>query len=77
MGENEKEILSITGMSCAACAKAVERSVSKVEGVSSATVNFANEKLNVEFDEGKTDLNIIKEAIKRQDMVSGMKRNNP
>lgn len=59
----KKEILSITGMSCAACAKAVERSVSKVEGVSSATVNFANEKLNVEFDEGKTDLNIIKEAI--------------
>ena len=61
----KKEILSITGMSCAACAKAVERSVSKVEGVSSATVNFANEKLNVEFDEGKTDLNIIKEAIKK------------
>lgn len=59
----KKEILSITGMSCAACAKAVERSVSKVEGVSSATVNFANEKLNVEFDEGKTDLNIIKKAI--------------
>ncbi len=61
----KKEILSITGMSCAACAKAVERSVSKVEGVSSATVNFAIEKLNVEFDEGKTDLNIIKEAIKK------------
>jgi len=61
----KKEILSITGMSCAACAKAVERSVSKVEGVSSATVNFANEKLNVEFDEGKTNLNIIKEAIKK------------
>lgn len=59
----KKEILSITGMSCAACAKAVERSVSKVEGVSSATVNFAIEKLNVEFDEGKTDLNIIKKAI--------------
>ena len=61
----KKEILAITGMSCASCAKAVERSVSRVEGVSSANVNFATEKLSIEFDEDKTDINKIKEVIKK------------
>ncbi|AUS97419.1 heavy metal translocating P-type ATPase [Clostridium thermosuccinogenes] len=61
----KKEILSVTGMTCASCAKAVERSVGKVDGVHSANVNFASEKLNVEFDESKTDIQNIKEAVKK------------
>jgi Cu+-exporting ATPase len=60
-----KQTLGITGMTCASCAKAVERSVGKVKGVHSASVNFALEKLSVEFDEGTTDINEIKEAIKK------------
>ncbi|HBR00995.1 MAG TPA: cadmium-translocating P-type ATPase [Ruminiclostridium sp.] len=60
-----KETLGITGMTCASCAKAVERSVNKVEGISSANVNIAAEKLSVEFDEAKTDIQTIKEAIKK------------
>ncbi|NSW92561.1 MAG: copper-translocating P-type ATPase [Firmicutes bacterium] len=60
-----KQTLSITGMTCASCAKAIERSVGKVEGVQSASVNFATEKLAVEFDEGKTNIEKIKEAVKR------------
>ncbi len=59
----KKETLDITGMTCAACARAVERSTSKVEGVSSANVNFATEKLSIEFDEKKADLERIKQAI--------------
>lgn len=60
-----KKTLNITGMTCASCAKAVERYVGKVEGVTSANVNFASEKLNVEFDENKTnDTNIIEAVIK-------------
>jgi len=58
-----KRTFSITGMTCAACARAIERSVSKVDGVKSASVNFATEKLTVEFDEGKVDLSRIKEAV--------------
>jgi Cu+-exporting ATPase len=58
-----KETLDITGMTCASCAKAVERSVNKVEGISNANVNIATEKLTVEFDEEKTDVNKIKEAV--------------
>lgn len=60
-----KKTLGITGMTCTACARAVERSVSKVDGVKSASVNFATEKLTVEFDEGKVDLSRIKEAVEK------------
>lgn len=58
-----KEILEITGMTCAACAKAVERHVGRVDGVSSAVVNLAAEKLTVEFDDAKTDLEKIRNAV--------------
>ncbi len=46
-----KEVFQISGMSCSACAKAVERATKRVEGVSSSVVNFATEELYIEFDE--------------------------
>lgn len=58
-----KEILIITGMHCASCAMAVERSISKIEGVDLASVNMATEKLTVEFDEKKTNIENIKNAV--------------
>lgn len=61
----KKEILSVTGMTCASCAKAIERSVGKVDGVHSVNVNFATEKLNVEFEESKVDIQKVKEAVKK------------
>ena len=45
--------VSITGMTCSACALAVERSVKKLPGVASATVNPATEKLTVVYDEAQ------------------------
>ncbi len=41
--------LSISGMTCAACANRVEKKLNKIDGVT-ATVNFATEKANVVFD---------------------------
>ena len=38
----------ITGMTCAACAARIERVTRRVEGVTSATVNLAAERLTVE-----------------------------
>lgn len=58
-----KEILTITGMHCASCANAVEKSISKLEGVTSASVNIATEKLTVEFDEKKMNIDTIKNAV--------------
>jgi len=59
----QKESLQIIGMSCAACAKTIERVTKKLDGVSSSMVNFSTEKLIIEFDEEKLSIPVIKEAI--------------
>ncbi|WP_238476044.1 heavy metal translocating P-type ATPase [Clostridium manihotivorum] len=52
-------------MTCAACAKAVERASKKLQGVTEANVNFATEKLNINFDETKVSLGDIQTAIEK------------
>ncbi len=59
----EEKILKITGMTCSACVRAVERAVSKLDGVDSATVNFATEKLDVIYSTEKLDLQNIIDAV--------------
>ncbi|AGI38984.1 transporter ATPase subunit [Thermoclostridium stercorarium subsp. stercorarium DSM 8532] len=61
----KKETLEVTGMTCAACAKAVERHVNKVPGVVSANVNLATERLTVEYDETAAGISDIYEAVKK------------
>jgi P-type Cu+ transporter len=46
----ERVELSITGMTCAACARRVEQSLAKAAGVSSAGVNLATARATVEYD---------------------------
>ncbi|MHB1152512.1 MAG: heavy metal translocating P-type ATPase [Eubacteriales bacterium] len=60
-----KESVKISGMTCAACAKRIEKAVGKLDGVLDASVNFATEKLSVEFDETKAPLIKIKENIEK------------
>jgi len=59
------KVLKIEGMTCAACAKAVERASKKLQGVTDANVNFATEKLNVDFDENKISIEDIQAAIEK------------
>ncbi|QSX08084.1 copper-translocating P-type ATPase [Alkalibacter rhizosphaerae] len=59
----EKQNLSLTGMTCAACAQRIEKALSKAEGVEQASVNFASEKLSVTFDEKTIDLSAIQHII--------------
>src|SRR4051794_35114520 len=42
--------LPIDGMTCASCVRRVEKALTKVEGVSDATVNLATEKATINFD---------------------------
>ncbi|GHU72284.1 copper-translocating P-type ATPase [Spirochaetia bacterium] len=58
----QTETLSIGGMTCAACAGRIEKTVKKLEGVTTATVNLASEKLFVEYGDTLT-LSSIKEAV--------------
>jgi len=57
------KILNIEGMTCAACAKAVERVTKKLQGVENSTVNIATEKLTITYDKGKVNLEDILSSI--------------
>ena len=46
--------LAVTGMTCAACASRIERTLNKLDGVD-ATVNFATESAHVTFDESAVE----------------------
>ncbi|MBI6872174.1 heavy metal translocating P-type ATPase [Clostridium aciditolerans] len=63
--EATNKTLKIEGMTCAACAKAVERASKKLDGVYEANVNFATEKLNVSFDASKVSVADIRKAIEK------------
>ncbi|MGE5702934.1 MAG: heavy metal translocating P-type ATPase [Clostridia bacterium] len=52
----EQASLQITGMTCAACANRIEKGLNKLPGVGRATVNFALETAQVDFD--TTSVNI-------------------
>ena len=59
----KKITLKIEGMTCASCAAVIERGLKKEKGVSSANVNFATEKLYVEFDPSETNAIKVKKTI--------------
>ncbi|WP_254766152.1 heavy metal translocating P-type ATPase [Salinilacihabitans rarus] len=55
--------LEIQGMSCANCSQAVSGSVEALDGVTSASINFATDEGTVEYDPEETSLGAIYEAI--------------
>lgn len=55
----KKQRFNVTGMSCAACQAAIERTVGKMDGVQSAVVNLLANTLTTEYDETK----VTNEAI--------------
>jgi len=57
--------LPITGMSCAACASRVERSLSRIKGVSKVNVNLASSKASVEYEPFHTDAESLKSAVRQ------------
>ena len=46
----------VTGMSCAACSARVEQAVSKVEGVTSCSVNLLTNSMGVEGSASEADI---------------------
>ncbi|MDF2945379.1 MAG: heavy metal translocating P-type ATPase [Bacillales bacterium] len=63
--ELDKKSYKIEGMTCTACAKAVERAVKKVDGVEEANVNFATETLAISYDKSKVRNSDIKATIEK------------
>jgi Cu+-exporting ATPase len=60
---DKKELINITGMSCAACAVAISKSLEKLSGVKKANVNFATSKAYVEYDSSISGIPDLIEAV--------------
>jgi len=58
-----KKSFPIVGMHCASCAKLIERSLSKVPGVTGASVNYGSESATVEVDESKVKDRDLENAV--------------
>ena len=59
----ERLIAPVRGMHCAACVGKVERALTSVPGVESASVNLATEQAAVVFDPARTDLARLRAAV--------------
>ena len=62
---NQKISFHVSGMHCASCAANVTRQLKKTEGVSSASVNYANEQAQVDFDEGLISKDQLAQVVKK------------
>jgi P-type Cu+ transporter len=51
--------LPVTGMTCANCANTIERTLKRVEGVRTASVNYASEHAQVEYDPAAVKLDAL------------------
>ena len=60
-----KKKFSVTGMSCAACSAAVEKAVSRLDGVESAQVNLLANSMVCTYDELKTDPSAVIAAVEK------------
>ena len=63
VGALEHLDLAVSGMTCAACARRVERSLGEVEGVLECSVNFATRRASVVFDTGATSVEALAGAV--------------
>ncbi|MBD8489611.1 copper-translocating P-type ATPase [Echinicola sp. CAU 1574] len=63
MSNNRKKEWPVTGMSCAACASSVERTLKKQNGVQAASVNFASHSALLQLDK-EADPYAIQKAIR-------------
>lgn len=65
MSTPQKTTLDIGGMTCASCVRTVEKTLAKVPGVSSASVNFATETAAVTFEPDQVAVADLTRAVER------------
>lgn len=62
----QTRVLNVDGMSCDHCVNAVKGAVGNLDGVSSVDVDLQAKTVKVDFEDGKVELEAIKEAIEDQ-----------
>ncbi len=60
----ESVTLPVTGIHCASCASVIQRTLTKLPGVESCTVNFATEKAKLEYDPHQVEVKTMNEKLK-------------
>ncbi|GAH99569.1 unnamed protein product [marine sediment metagenome] len=60
-----KETYPVLGIECASCVKKIESVLNKTEGVINVGVNFASEKVLVEYDDEKISLTELANVLKK------------
>ncbi len=72
--------LKLRGMSCASCARNIEETIRSVSGVIDCNVNFAAEQATIQYDQKRTNLEQIQQAVEdagysssvpEQEMITG------
>lgn len=61
----DNEVLDIRGMTCAACAQRIEKTVRKLPGITQANVNLTTEKLFLTYDSAALPLDSVKKAVEK------------
>jgi copper chaperone CopZ len=58
-----EEVFLVEGMTCGSCAKGVQRSLTKLEGVKSAEVSLAGSSATVAYDPGEVTPDQMQQAV--------------
>ena len=59
----DSKIYRVKGMHCASCATIIEKTFKKEAGVQSAEVNYGTETAKINFDQGKTNPELLSKKI--------------
>jgi copper chaperone CopZ len=60
-----KETFDVSGLSCSSCANTVQRTLSRLEGIKSADVNFSASSATVEYDPTIVSPDQMQEAVEK------------
>jgi copper chaperone CopZ len=60
-----KNKLKIEGMHCGSCAMNIDFDLEDLDGIKSVKTNYAKQETEIEYDEGKVNLEKIIETIKK------------
>jgi len=70
----EKVELELSGMTCAACATRIEKTLNKIPGVSQATVNFAMETAHVEYNPAEVSVPDMQQRVEKIGYKASLKQ---
>jgi copper chaperone CopZ len=60
-------VLSVPDISCEHCERAITEALTPVAGVKSVAVDIAGKQVRVEYDEGRVDVDRMKDVLQEED----------